>query len=60
MFIYGNKTPRRIYSLRQTFLKACRFITDTNVRKLHYVLIKDFDIFMTKNKLIYAGKHFYQ
>ena len=51
VFGYENKTSYHIYTSKQTFEKLVNLLLSLNSKKPHYVLIKDFYRFITKNKM---------
>ena len=55
MFGYLDKTPYRIYTSKQTFEKHVDLSLLSNSQNSHYVLITDFDRFMSK-KTKHHGK----
>ena len=48
MFGYEDKTPYHIYTSKQNFEKHVDLLLLSNFKNPHYILIKDFDGFMTK------------
>lgn len=54
-FDYEHKTPYRIYNSKQIFEKHVNLLLSSNSTNSDYVLIRDFDIFLT-NKTKHHGK----
>ena len=58
MFDYEDKTPYRTYTSKKTFEKQFDLILLSNSKNSNYVLINNFDGFMTKKTKHHGKKHF--
>ena len=58
MFGYEDKTAYHVYTPKQAFEKKVDLLLLSNVRNLHYVLMKDFNRFMTKKTKWHGKKAF--
>ena len=59
VFRYEDKKPYCIYTSKQTFEKHSYLLLITNENNLHYVLIKDFNRFITNKTNHHIGKHIF-
>ena len=60
VFGYEDKTAHCIYTSKQTFEIHVDLSQLSNLKNSHYVLIKDFNRFMTNKTKYYDEKHFCQ
>ena len=58
IFRYKDETPYRIYNSKQSFEKYVDLLLLSNSKNSHYVLIKDFNRFMTNKSKYTRRQHF--